>query len=79
MNYGTREADQPRPQQKRGGAGGRVAQERGTAHQLTNKERECNLSFAMCLTLLPHASAADLADQPHEPHISSSCSCCVLG
>jgi hypothetical protein len=53
----------------RGGArGGHVAQERGTAHQLTQAERECNLTVAMCLTLLPHASAADLADQPHKPH-----------
>ena len=48
-----------------GARGGRAAQESGSAHQLTNEDRECNLTFAMCLTMLPHASVADLADQPH--------------
>ena len=61
MNYGTREADQPRPQQKRGGAGGRVAQERGTAHQLTNEERDLrdpSTSPSTC------AARARIPDQP---------------
>ena len=32
--------------------GGAVREVSGNAHQLTRKERECNLTFAMCLTLL---------------------------
>ena len=59
--------------------GGAVREVSGNAHQLTRKERECNLTFAMCLILLPYASTTELADQPHKPHNSSSCSCCVLG
>jgi hypothetical protein len=38
-----------------GARGGRVAQASGNAHQFTREESECNLTFAMCLTLLqPH-------------------------